>query len=225
MNRKILTFSNIKKGSPSFSVFVFNTMLVSGFVETAQAEWTQWPTGSGGNGHYYQVVAVGTAISWDTAQANAATACGYLATITNEGENTFVFSLADAVPGAWGSPALDEFGPWLGGFQPPGEPEPSGGWAWLSGEVFAYTNWDTGEPNNAGGVENKLHFHAKWAPGTWNDLQTSGVGLIFGYVIERESSPGVICSTVPTVSEWGMMAMAALMLSAGGVVIARRRAA
>jgi hypothetical protein len=30
---------------------------------------------------------------------------------------------------------------------------------------------------------------------------------------------------IPTLSEWGMMAMAALMLSAGGVVIARRRAA
>jgi hypothetical protein len=29
----------------------------------------------------------------------------------------------------------------------------------------------------------------------------------------------------PALSEWGMMAMAALMLSAGGVVIARRRAA
>ncbi|MFH1110510.1 MAG: IPTL-CTERM sorting domain-containing protein [Planctomycetota bacterium] len=30
---------------------------------------------------------------------------------------------------------------------------------------------------------------------------------------------------IPTLSEWGMMAMAALILSAGGVVIARRRAA
>ena len=30
---------------------------------------------------------------------------------------------------------------------------------------------------------------------------------------------------IPTLSEWGMVAMAALMLSAGGVVIARRRAA
>ncbi len=30
---------------------------------------------------------------------------------------------------------------------------------------------------------------------------------------------------IPTLSEWGMMAMAALMLSAGGVVIARRKAA
>ncbi|MDO8629557.1 MAG: IPTL-CTERM sorting domain-containing protein [Phycisphaerales bacterium] len=30
---------------------------------------------------------------------------------------------------------------------------------------------------------------------------------------------------IPTLSEWGMMAMAALILSAGGIVIARRRAA
>jgi len=30
---------------------------------------------------------------------------------------------------------------------------------------------------------------------------------------------------IPTLSEWGLIAMAALMLSAGGVVIARRRLA
>ena len=35
-------------------------------------------------------------------------------------------------------------------------------------------------------------------------------------------APGVC---IPTLSEWGMIAMAALMLSAGGVVVARRRAA
>jgi len=37
-------------------------------------------------------------------------------------------------------------------------------------------------------------------------------------------TPGPSGTCIPALSEWGMMAMAALVLSAGGVVIARRRA-
>jgi len=38
-------------------------------------------------------------------------------------------------------------------------------------------------------------------------------------------NPGETARCVPTVSAWGMMAMAVLVLLAGGAVIARRRAA
>jgi hypothetical protein len=222
MNRTIVMFTRITKSIRRCGSFLLVTLPTLGLVETAQAQWTQWPTGVGGNGHYYQVVAVSEAVSWGAAQTSAVAGGGYLATITSPAENDFVYTLANAVPGAWGSTVLLEYGPWLGGFQPPGSPEPGGGWVWVSGEAFAYTNWNTAtEPNNLGGVEDKLHFHAVWAPpGTWNDLQTSGEGRIFGYLVERECPPGVTC---PTVSEWGLIAMGLLTVAAGAVVVLRRR--
>ena len=57
----------------------------------ARAAWAQWA----GNGHFYQVVAVADPITWPEAQAAAAGAGGYLATITSAEENAFVISLAE----------------------------------------------------------------------------------------------------------------------------------
>lgn len=141
------------------------------------------------NGHHYQVVSVSSPITWADAQADAVSRGGYLATITSAEENAFVYSLALANANAWGLSALLQYGPWLGGFQPAGSPEPAGGWQWVNGEgPFAYTSWNTqSEPNDEGGAEDRLHFHALWAPpGTWNDLRADGEGRIFGYVVERE---------------------------------------
>jgi len=43
--------------------------------------------------------------------------------------------------------------------------------------------------------------------------------------VEPQNLKTARCQCIPTLSEWGMIAMAALMLSTGGVVIARRRVA
>lgn len=77
----------------------------------------------------------------------------YLATITSEQESEFVFSLIDN-PLYWKNEQHPEephsrlVGPWLGGYQPPGSSEPLGSWAWVTGESFKYSNWQSDQPNN-----------------------------------------------------------------------------
>ena len=91
------------------------------------------------DGHYYKLVTTTQSVTWPQAEADAAALTfngltGYLATVTTAAENspfitsTFNFSV---IPG----------GVLIGGFQPPGSPEPAGGWQWITGEPFIYTNW------------------------------------------------------------------------------------
>jgi hypothetical protein len=112
----------------------------------------EWPVSDGGNGHFYEAVAVPDRINWTDAQAAVVAAGGYLATITSAEEQAFVYAQALANLAVW-EPSGDRRGPWLGGLQPPGSPEPGGAWGWVTGEPFAYTYWTSGEPNNSGGTE------------------------------------------------------------------------
>ena len=63
---------------------------------TAAQQATAVPVQWGGNGHWYEPVAVGEFISWDDANQAATDAGGYLVTITSAEENDFVFSLIDS---------------------------------------------------------------------------------------------------------------------------------
>lgn len=56
-----------------------------------RAEPTRWSA----NGHFYDVVLTPGTISWENANDAAALAGGYLATITSEAENAFVYSLVN----------------------------------------------------------------------------------------------------------------------------------
>ena len=145
-------------------------------VTCAGAEPIQWTVESGGNGHWYEVI-VGT-FRWDEAQADAETRSwlgltGHLASITSE------------VEGAWIWDTLAPNRCWLGGYQSPGSPEPDGGWTWVTGETWLYTNWAEGEPNNHhSGTENSL-VYTDANDGTWNDrVNTDTAGP--GYLIEYE---------------------------------------
>jgi hypothetical protein len=142
------------------------------------------------NGHYYQVVTAPSSISWNDAR-NAAAAMsylgytGHLATITSAAENGFLVSTFSGSLLA---------GKDLGGFQPPGSPEPAGGWTWITGEPWTFVNWAPGEPNNGGGAfsyENGLQFAWATTDGTWNDIQDAATGLpqFSGYVVEFERVP------------------------------------
>ena len=87
-----------------------------------------------GTGHYYEAIRPGP-MTWDQAKTAAESRSylgvqGHLATITSQGENDFI---KNNVPGS-----ADCF---LGGFQPAGSPEPAGGWQWVTGEPWIYTNW------------------------------------------------------------------------------------
>ncbi len=146
------------------------------------------------SGHYYQVVVPDGGINWNDAKSAAASmtflgAPGHLATITSAEENQFILSLFDPSSAAGQA--------WLGGFQPSGSQEPAGGWQWITGEPWVYTNWyvaanGSTEPNNDGGNENVLGFYFGGsnglALGRWNDFNE---GLTthfspFTYVVEFE---------------------------------------
>ncbi len=99
---------------------------------------------------------------------------GYLATITSQAENAFVWDL-------WDHLVQDVSSVWLGGYQPLGSQEPAGGWTWVTGEAWSYTNWAPGEPNNLGGAEHWLEMWRQHGGGTWNDALAN---LHFDFVVE-----------------------------------------
>ena len=163
---------------------------------SAPATPVVWNTTDGGNGHAYEVVAAPETLSWETARAAAKTRGGDLATITSPAENAFVFVLADSADYWIDYDGHIPMGPWLGGFQPLGSPEPDGGWQWVTGEPFAYTNWAPGppaQPSNTSG-EDRLHFFVAETAGqrgpTWNDVQNNGQALPRAYVVEYVPEPG-----------------------------------
>lgn len=121
------------------------------------------------NGHRYLAVVEDAPISWLEAAQRAEALGGHLVTITSAEENDFVFGLVDT-PEFWSPNGLH--GAWLGGYQPAGSAEPGGGWRWVTDEAFDFTAWNSGEPNEAGGGENALHFHIpnNLVP-VWNDIR------------------------------------------------------
>jgi hypothetical protein len=148
----------------------------------AQALPIQWSSDIGGNDHYYEAVDLATdTFSWNTANADAnlrtyAGLQGHLATLTSAAETAFIVATFPQ--------AAQGLGYLIGGFQAPGSPEPAGGWQWVTGEPFVYTNWAAGEPNNSGGTEDVIHLRN--SSGQWNDL-TGGdsiLGSSSGYLIE-----------------------------------------
>ena len=186
--------------------------LLCSLVPAANADSSKeatWAVSAGGNGHTYRVVAASGPISWDAASALAAQAGGYLATITSAAENAFVFSLID--DSVYWTQTINGHGPWIGGYQPAGSLEPDGGWTWvappgaLAAEPFAYSDWESGEPNNQTVVVDGLtydadriaffHLGTGRAP-TWSDeFNLTGSSLnqwTKSYVIEFEAVPPIL---------------------------------
>jgi len=142
-------------------------------------------------GHYYEAVAEPDGIEWEEARAACEARCGYLATILTGTENEFVFDLIDD-PGFWFIDAYNNaIGPWIGGFQPDGSPEPNGDWQWLTGEPWGFTNWGPGEPNNFGGSEEDALSYFGWGGiigSQWNDRGKT-IAMAYGYVCEWSANP------------------------------------
>ncbi len=162
--------------------------VVAAGVTPLSAQVVHWSAASGGNGHWYEAVYVPAGIDWASADVAARVAGGHLASVSDAAENDFVFGLVDD-PRFWFPDRYNSnIGPWLGGVQPSGSPEPAGGWEWVTGEPFTWTSWAAGEPNNLGGNEDRLHFFYNPAPTRmphWNDLP-GFVATIVGYVVEYE---------------------------------------
>ena len=150
----------------------------------------QWNFTDGGNGHYYEMVT--DPLFWSEAKIEAETKGGYLATITSQAETDWIVNTFD----------LGDYAYWLGGYQDLSDPsysEPDGGWKWITGELWAYTNWQPGlEPNDnyydpvTGQYygEHHLEFNDRPSYGTkglWNDF--TGDRDVRQYFVEWNENP------------------------------------
>ena len=146
----------------------------------------QWfhPVYNPNNGHWYAVNTEG--LTWDQAKSAAESLVvndvqGQLATLTSAEENAWVVANLDF---------RDARQAWLGGLQDPNGAEPDGGWQWVTGEPWVYSNWAPGEPNDAyvveGADEDRLEIDLD-REGRWNDSPSSADRK--ASVIEFKRSP------------------------------------
>jgi uncharacterized delta-60 repeat protein len=115
----------------------------------APSPYFQWAVEDGGNGHWYELVT--TPLNWSAAKADAEGRGGQLAVVTTEGEEAFIASQGTAG------------NPWIGGYQDRDGfifSEPLAGWTWIDGATWTDTNWQSGEPNDAGGAEHHLAINS-----------------------------------------------------------------
>ncbi len=165
---------------------VWCTLLVVSAGAPVLAQPVEWPVTEGGNGHFYELVDA-PGIDWLAARDAAAASVfggvnGHLLVITSEPEQQFI---ADQF-----SPGNEAGERWLGGYQDTSAPdyaEPTGGWRWITGEEWDFTNWHAGEPNNSGG---DADFLKTWGtgPAEWLDFRLDG-GDVRGYFIEYPAPP------------------------------------
>jgi hypothetical protein len=151
---------------------VISALLIAVSAHAVPTEWAE-------NGHAYDIYSRDSFLSWEDARAMAESQGGYLATITSEAENDFVWGLLS------GQNNYSSY--WLGGYQTNFDSEPDGGWAWVTGETWDYTNWYAPwEPNNGvGGTQHYLHY---WPDdGFWDDMHNGA--YMSGYVVEFEPVP------------------------------------
>ncbi len=124
----------------------------------------QWRISDGGNGHWYQRVS--SNLVWSDAQAQCDEIGGHLVTLTSSDENQFALTRLGVSPIAYS----------MGAVQLPDACEPGCGWGWVTGEVWAYTNWFPGEPNNANGSLGEDVSKFWGTTGQWNDTGLGGGG-------------------------------------------------
>jgi hypothetical protein len=127
----------------------------------------QWRVEDGGNGHWYQMRDFGT-LSWILHRDAAVAVGGHLAAITSAAENAHIERLIPQTIPGYGQNYI--FGPTIGLFQSPGATEPDGGWTWVTGEAFGFTDWFPTEPNNFPNGENWVRFRFQGGTLAWNDV-------------------------------------------------------
>jgi hypothetical protein len=180
---------------------------------TASTAPIQWPVASGGNGHYYEEVAIpAPGMNWLQAKAAAEALtfngwAGHLVTLMSKAENDFV--VLNATGGT-----IE--GVWLGGYQDTTAPdysEPGGGWRWVTGEPWAYAAWRFGMPDEYVAHQDYLRGIAF---GTWDDIELSppfSPVWVDRFIVEYEP--------VPEPSALALAAIGATLITG---MAARRRA-
>lgn len=117
------------------------------------------------NGHsYYRSTG---SMTWTDARQACLNMGGHLVTSTTLAENNFLFSL------------------WPNGWIGLTDEVSEGTWRWVTGEPFTWSNWNGGEPNNAGN-EDYIQFVGG---GKWNDLPNTSLPYVleFDYIVTYTS--------------------------------------
>lgn len=108
------------------------------------------------NFHGHKYILFDEAKTWTTARTACVDLGGHLVTITDQAENDFIAGMTIGEEIHIGLTDADAY-------------STEGTFVWVTGEPVTYTNWLTGEPNNAAGVEDYVEFN--WgSPGKWNDM-------------------------------------------------------
>jgi hypothetical protein len=160
--------------------------------------------------HYYEYIA--GSITWTNSKTSAEGKSyfgrvGYLATMSSEAENNFIWKLMSS--DAWFG-ASDDYtyvNGALGTNTYASQAAVEGKWHWISGPekgtnfsngngspvtvTGQYAKWAGGEPNNSGG-EHYGQFYSS-NNGQWNDLPNTTLG---GYICEYGDMPGDLTSSV-----------------------------
>jgi Thrombospondin type 3 repeat/Lectin C-type domain len=154
-------------GGESFARDVVIAAAVIALMAAAPAagQPVQWPAASGGNDHWYELVAGAT--DWPSAKTAAEGLGAHLATITSEDERLFIVN------------NLTSGNAWLGGFQGPGAAEPADDWELVTGEPFV-DFWNAPEPNNSPNDSDCLELRS----GGFNDRDCA---QLVDYLVEYET--------------------------------------
>ena len=140
----------------------------------------QWRVEDGGNGHWYKLITV--VQTWSNAQAQAVLTGGYLATVTTAAENSFVRGVA-------GSVVETVYGVWLGANANPGECNNPNGYRWVTGEPWAWTNWQSVRPNSP--TECSLAYRFNYGE-LWNNIDS---GSEVPYLVEWSNATESDCNS------------------------------
>ena len=143
------------------------------------------------NGHYYQrfLNPNGLSEDWQTLKAYAESLGGYLATVTSQTEQDYIWSnfVSDA-PILYNNPG------YISAIRIGGYKDTDGSWKWVSGEPFVYQNWFQGEPNGQsvlamvrenGGTQ----WNGQWADDFQIFSDWKPAPYVGGFVVEWEANP------------------------------------
>jgi hypothetical protein len=183
--------------------FLKSTTILAALVASANASASTIIFGNS----KYELVQSQTAISWTDAKVKAEEKGGYLATLTSEAENNYIYdNLVNNHTGTiWkysyfynnGNKIHLKYGPWFGLYQEDptqGTIDPTANWKWVNGEGdLAYENWDHAVLDDAHGVGSESYAHfftfGDWNPSNaWNDIANHGDGKVYSYIVEYDIS-------------------------------------
>ena len=185
------------------------TGYASGSATATIAAPVQWTIASGGNNHWYQFIYSPSGFTWQQAWATASGNTflglpGYLATVTSQAENDFLFALAKYPAGATGT-LFDPANPGVNRGPTPiaGRDAPTqlggtdsateGTWRWVNGPdtgaVFwtgdasgssggAFASWSGGQPDSFGGNQDSLQL--VYPGGLWDDAGAGALRTLEG---------------------------------------------